>query len=108
MEHALAPNASALSTWVPRLMPPSTIGCLSVPGYYEEVERAEHIRVRYQDRSGTEIETEMDGTLAICVQHEIDHLDGKLFVDYLSEAKRSRIRKRLLRDKRHHRAEISM
>ncbi len=77
-------------------------GCLSVPGYYEEVERAEHIRVRYQDRSGTEVETEMEGTLAICVQHEIDHLDGKLFVDYLSDAKRSRIRKRLLRDKRHH------
>ena len=83
-------------------------GCLSVPGYYEEVERAEHIHVRYQDRSGTEVETEMDGTLAICVQHEIDHLDGKLFVDYLSDAKRSRIRQRLLRDKRHHRAEISM
>jgi peptide deformylase len=83
-------------------------GCLSVPGYYEEVERAERIRVRYQDKSGTEVETEMEGTLAICVQHEIDHLDGKLFVDYLSDAKRSRIRKRLLRDKRHHRAEISM
>jgi peptide deformylase len=79
-----------------------------VPGYYEEVERAERIRVRYQDKSGTEVETEMEGTLAICVQHEIDHLDGKLFVDYLSDAKRSRIRKRLLRDKRHHRAEISM
>lgn len=76
-------------------------GCLSVPGYYEEVERAEHIRVRYLDRDGTEIETDMDGLLAICVQHEIDHLDGKLFVDYLSEAKRSRIRKRLLRDQRH-------
>ena len=51
-------------------------GCLSVPGYYEEVERAEHIRVRYQDRSAAEVETEMEGTLAICVQHEIDHLDG--------------------------------
>jgi len=76
-------------------------GCLSVPGYYEEVERAERIRVRYQDKNGTEVETEMEGTLAICVQHEIDHLDGKLFVDYLSEAKRSRIRKRLLRDQRH-------
>lgn len=75
-------------------------GCLSVPGYYEEVERAEHIRVRYQDRNGDEIETNMQGLLAICVQHEMDHLDGKLFVDYLSEAKRSRIRKRLLRDKR--------
>ena len=76
-------------------------GCLSVPGYYEEVERASHIRVRYQNRDGEEVETDMEGLLAICVQHEIDHLDGKLFVDYLSEAKRSRIRKRLLRDKRH-------
>jgi peptide deformylase len=76
-------------------------GCLSVPGYYEEVERANHIRVRYQDRNGDEIETDMEGMLAVVVQHEIDHLDGKLFVDYLSEAKRSRIRKRLLRDRRH-------
>ena len=76
-------------------------GCLSVPGYYEEVERADHIRVRYQDRMGDEIETEMQGLLAVVVQHEIDHLDGKLFVDYLSEAKRSRIRKRLVRDQRH-------
>ncbi len=76
-------------------------GCLSVPGYYEEVERAEHIRVRYQDRNGDEIETEMEGLLAVVVQHEIDHLDGKLFVDYLSEAKRSRIRKHLIRDQRH-------
>lgn len=80
-------------------------GCLSVPGYYEEVERAEHIRVRYQDRNGDEVEAEMDGMLAICVQHEIDHLDGKLFVDYLSEAKRSRIRKRLVRDQRHRSAD---
>ncbi len=76
-------------------------GCLSVPGYYEEVERAEHIRVRYLDREGAEIEKDMYGLLAICVQHEIDHLEGKLFVDYLSEAKRLRIRKRLLRDQRH-------
>ena len=76
-------------------------GCLSVPGYYEEVERADHIRVRYLDRDGNEVETEMEGLLAVCVQHEIDHLDGKLFVDYISEAKRSRIRKRLLRDQRH-------
>jgi peptide deformylase len=76
-------------------------GCLSVPGYYEEVERAEHIRVRYQNRDGEEVETDMEGLLAVVVQHEIDHLDGKLFVDYLSDAKRSRIRKRLLRDKRH-------
>ena len=80
-------------------------GCLSVPGYYEDVERAEHIRVRYQDRNGDEIETELQGLLAVVVQHEIDHLDGKLFVDYLSEAKRSRIRKRLVRDQRHRSAD---
>ncbi len=76
-------------------------GCLSVPGYYEEVKRAEHIRVRFLDRDGEEIEMEASDTLAVCIQHEIDHLDGKLFVDYLSEAKRQRIRKRLLRDRRH-------
>lgn len=75
-------------------------GCLSVPGYYEEVERAEHIRVRYLDRNGDPQEREMEGLLAVCVQHEIDHLDGKLFVDYLSEAKRQRIRKRLEKDRR--------
>lgn len=76
-------------------------GCLSVPGYYEPVQRAEHIRVRYLDRKGDEVEMEAEGLLAVCVQHEIDHLDGKLFVDYLSEAKRSRIRKRLEKDRRH-------
>jgi peptide deformylase len=75
-------------------------GCLSVPGYYEEVERAEHIRVRYLDRDGDVVEKDMEGMLAVCVQHEIDHLEGKLFVDYLSEAKRQRIRKRLLKDRR--------
>ena len=76
-------------------------GCLSVPGYYEDVERAEHIRVRYLDRHGVEHEMEAEGALAVCIQHEIDHLDGKLFVDYLSELKRQRIRKRLVRDQRH-------
>jgi len=75
-------------------------GCLSVPGFYEEVERAEHIRVRYLDRDGEEVESEFEEMLAVCVQHEIDHLDGKLFVDYLSEAKRQRIRKRLEKDRR--------
>ncbi len=75
-------------------------GCLSVPGYYEEVERAEHIRVRYLDREGEPVEEDLEGLLAVCVQHEIDHLDGKLFVDYLSEAKRQRIRKRLMKDRR--------
>ncbi|MDX2412233.1 MAG: peptide deformylase [Woeseiaceae bacterium] len=82
-------------------------GCLSVPGYYEEVKRAEHIRVRFLNRKGEEAELEADGVLAVCIQHEIDHLDGKLFVDYISEAKRQRIRKRLLRDKRHQ-AEVAM
>ena len=68
-------------------------GCLSVPGYYEEVTRAEHIKVRFLDREGAEVVMDAQGLLAVCIQHEIDHLDGKLFVDYLSEAKRQRIRK---------------
>jgi peptide deformylase len=76
-------------------------GCLSVPGYYEEVERAEHIRVRFLDRDGKEQEMEASGLLAVCIQHEMDHLDGKLFVDYLSEAKRLRIRKKLEKERRH-------
>ena len=76
-------------------------GCLSVPGFYEAVERAEHIRVKYLNRDGEEVDMEAEGMLAVCIQHEIDHLDGKLFVDYLSEAKRQRIRKRLERDRRH-------
>lgn len=75
-------------------------GCLSVPGYYEEVERAEHIKVRYLDRDGNELESEFQGLLAVCVQHEMDHLQGKLFVDYLSEAKRQRIRKRIEKGRR--------
>ncbi|MDH3338611.1 MAG: peptide deformylase [Gammaproteobacteria bacterium] len=75
-------------------------GCLSVPGYYDEVERAEHIRVRFINRKGDEVEMEAEGLLAVCIQHEMDHLEGKLFVDYLSEAKRQRIRKRLVKDKR--------
>ncbi len=75
-------------------------GCLSVPGYFEEVERAEHIKVRYLDRDGNQQESEFEGLLAVCVQHEVDHLEGKLFVDYLSEIKRQRIRKRLDKDRR--------
>lgn len=75
-------------------------GCLSVPGYYEEVQRAEHIRVRFENRDGEQVEMEAEGLLAVCVQHEADHLDGKLFVDYLSEAKRQQIRKRLVKDRR--------
>jgi len=75
-------------------------GCLSVPGYYEEVERADHVKVRYLDREGTAVEREFEGLLAVCVQHEVDHLNGRLFVDYLSEAKRQRIRKRLIKERR--------
>jgi peptide deformylase len=76
-------------------------GCLSVPGFYEKVRRAEHIRVRALDRKGDPFELEADGLLAVCIQHEIDHLDGKLFVDYLSELKRQRIRKKLDKARRH-------
>jgi len=75
-------------------------GCLSVPGFYEEVERANHVRVRFLDRDGAEREADFEGMLAVCVQHEMDHLEGRLFVDYLSEAKRQRIRKRLLKERR--------
>jgi peptide deformylase len=83
-------------------------GCLSVPGYYEEVERAERISVRFLDRDGEQREMDVDGLLAVCIQHEIDHLDGKLFVDYLSEMKRQRIRKKLLRDRRNPSAQESV
>jgi len=76
-------------------------GCLSVPGFYEKVKRAEKIRVRALGRDGEAFEEEMDGLLAVCVQHEIDHLDGKLFVDYLSSLKRQRIRKKLEKEARH-------
>ncbi len=76
-------------------------GCLSVPGYYEEVERADHIRVEFLGRDGNPAEMEAEGLLAICIQHEMDHLEGKLFVDYLSETKRNRIRKKLEKDRRH-------
>ena len=75
-------------------------GCLSVPGYFDKVTRAEQIRVRALDRDGKQIEFEADGLLAVCIQHEIDHLDGKLFVDYLSELKRTRIRKKLEKERK--------
>jgi len=72
-------------------------GCLSVPEYYDAVERAEWIRVQALGRDGNPIEFEAEGVLAICLQHEIDHLDGKLFVDYLSEMKRQRLKKKYLK-----------
>ena len=70
-------------------------GCLSVPGIYEPVERCEWVRVRSLDRDGNVFEMEADKLLGVCIQHEIDHLEGKLFVDYLSEVKRLRIRKQM-------------
>jgi peptide deformylase len=75
-------------------------GCLSVPGFYELVKRADHIRVRALDRNGKPFELLADGMLAVCVQHECDHLEGKLFVDYLSGLKRQRIRKKLQKQHR--------
>lgn len=72
-------------------------GCLSVPGYYEKVRRAEHIRVRAQDENGQTSEFEAEGLEAVCIQHEMDHLEGKLFVDYLSNLKRNRIRSKLVK-----------
>jgi len=70
-------------------------GCLSVPNFYEEVRRAERIRVRALDSDGKSFEMDADGLLAVCIQHEMDHLEGKLFVDYVSDLKRTRIRKKL-------------
>ena len=70
-------------------------GCLSVPDIFENVERAEKIKVRALNRDGEIFELETDDLLAVCIQHEMDHLDGKLFVDYLSPMKQKRIRKRL-------------
>ena len=70
-------------------------GCLSVPGFYERVERAEQINVQAQDVTGAPLTMSAEGLLAICIQHECDHLDGKLFVDYLSSLKRNRINKKL-------------
>src|SRR5690606_2940922 len=70
-------------------------GCLSVPGFYETVTRPERVRVDALDRDGQPFSLEPDGLLAVCVQHELDHLNGKLFVDYVSAIKRQRIRRKL-------------
>jgi len=75
-------------------------GCLSVPGFFENVTRAERIRASALGRDGEPIELDTDGLLAVCIQHEIDHLDGRLFVDHISALKRQRIRKRLEKEQR--------
>jgi peptide deformylase len=74
-------------------------GCLSVPGFYEDVERPNRIILKAQNEHGEAYELEVDGLLAVCVQHELDHLNGKLFVDYISPLKRNRIRGKL--EKKH-------
>jgi len=75
-------------------------GCLSIPGIYENIKRAAGIRVAAIDRQGETFEMDADGLLAVCIQHEVDHLDGKLFVDYLSVLKRNRIRKKMIKAQR--------
>ena len=75
-------------------------GCLSVPGIFDQVKRAAKVRVRAQDRNGEVFEREYDDIMAVCVQHEMDHIDGKLFVDYLSGLKRERIRKKLDKERK--------
>ena len=81
-------------------------GCLSVPGVYETVIRADRVKVRALNRAGEPFELVADGLLAVCIQHEMDHLDGKLFIDYLSNLKRQRIRKRLLKESRQEKPEL--
>lgn len=75
-------------------------GCLSVPGIYDKVTRAERIRVQAMDLDGKTVEMDADGLLAVCIQHEIDHLDGKVFVEYLSRLKQTRIRGKLQKQAR--------
>ncbi|MBX3680569.1 peptide deformylase [Cognatazoarcus halotolerans] len=75
-------------------------GCLSVPGIYETVTRAERVKVRALDEKGEAFELEAEGLLAVCIQHELDHLDGKVFVEYLSRLKLNRIKSRLAKKSR--------
>ncbi len=77
-------------------------GCLSVPGIYDKVHRAETVRVRALDRRGEACEFDADGLLAVCIQHEMDHLLGKVFVEYLSRLKQTRIKTKLLKEAREH------
>lgn len=76
-------------------------GCLSVPGVYETVKRADRVSIKAQGYDGAVFKMDADDLLAVCIQHEIDHLDGKLFVDYLSPLKRNRIKKKLEKQRKH-------
>lgn len=82
-------------------------GCLSVPGVFDKVRRAERVTVRALDRDGKPFELEADGLLAVCIQHELDHLKGKVFVDYLSSLKRNRIKAKLAKQAREHRPDAA-
>jgi peptide deformylase len=82
-------------------------GCLSVPGIYDRITRAERVSVRALDRNGKSFELAADGLLAVCIQHEMDHLIGKVFVDYLSGLKRTRIKAKLLKQAREHRPDAA-
>lgn len=82
-------------------------GCLSVPGVFDKVKRAERVTVRALDRDGKPFELEADGLLAVCIQHELDHLKGKVFVDYLSGLKRNRIKAKLAKQAREHRPDAA-
>ncbi len=75
-------------------------GCLSVPGYYEEVTRPKQVKIKALNKEGDAFTMDAEGLLAVCIQHEIDHLNGKLFVDYISALKRDRIKKKLLKEQR--------
>jgi peptide deformylase len=79
---------------------PGEEGCLSLPGIYDKLSRATHIRVRAVGRDGRAFEMDAEGLLGVCIQHEMDHLEGKLFVDYLSELKRTLIRRRLEKERK--------
>lgn len=79
-------------------------GCLSIPEYYEEVERPSEVKVRYMDLNGKTLEIAADGLLATCLQHEIDHLDGVLFIDHLSRLKRERVTKKFAKAAKRERA----
>ena len=82
-------------------------GCLSVPGIYDRITRAERVSVRALDRNGKSFELKADGLLAVCIQHEMDHLVGKVFVDYLSGLKRNRIKAKLQKQAREHRPDAA-
>jgi peptide deformylase len=82
-------------------------GCLSVPGVFDRVQRAERVTVRALDRAGKSFELDADGLLAVCIQHEMDHLLGKVFVDYLSNLKRNRIKAKLAKQAREHRPDAA-